>query len=332
MTREVRILREGDVRASLGMVACIKACDEAFAAYSNARASTPGIISLEIPERAANVHVKAGHIDGERYFAVKVAAGFPENVELGLPANGGMVMVFDAATGEPAAFLLDNGYITDLRTGAAGGVVAQHLAKQDVRTVAVIGTGSQARYQLDALAMVRPGFSRVRVWGRDADRAGACVDDLGARGRLPEGCMPVVATDVRTAVEGADVVITCTASRTPLVRAEWLTPGTHVTAVGADDAGKQELDVSVLARADLVVVDSRRQCASFGELQHAVSGGVMDPAAAVELGEICAGRHPGRTSADQLTVCDLTGLGVQDVAAANVVMANAADLGEVFDP
>ena len=331
MRRQVRILREADVRASLDMAGCIEACDAAFASYWSGRASTPSVISLEIPDRAATVHVKAGHVEGERYFAVKVAAGFPENVALGLPANGGMVIVFDATTGEPAAFLLDNGYITDLRTGAAGGVAARYLARQDVRTVAVIGTGAQARYQLDALAVVRPGFAHVRIWGRDADRAAACVDDLGTRGGLPEGCVPVVANDVRTAVEGADVVITCTASRTPLVRAEWLMPGAHVTAVGSDDAGKQELDVSVLARADLVVVDSRTQCADLGELRHAVGAGLLRPEDAAQLGEICARRHPGRTSADQLTVCDLTGLGVQDVAAANVVMANADGLGETLE-
>ena len=188
MRRQVRILREADVRASLDMAGCIEACDAAFASYWSGRASTPSVISLEIPDRAATVHVKAGHVQGERYFAVKVAAGFPENVALGLPANGGMVIVFDATTGEPAAFLLDNGYITDLRTGAAGGVAARYLARQDVRTVAVIGTGAQARYQLDALAVVRPGFAHVRIWGRDADRAAACVDDLGTRGGLPGVC------------------------------------------------------------------------------------------------------------------------------------------------
>lgn len=331
MARRVRILRETDVRASLDMAACIRACDAAFAAYSTGRASTPGVISLEIPEREATVHVKAGHLGMEPYFAVKVAAGFPQNLALGLPANDGMVMVFDARTGEPAAFLLDNGYITDLRTGAAGGVAAGHLAKEDVRTVAVIGTGAQARYQLDALAEVRPGFTQVRVWGRDPGRATACAADLRARVGLPEGCTVVVAEDVRDAVSDADVVITCTASRSPLVRAEWLAPGAHVTAVGSDDVGKQELEATVIAAADITAVDSRSQCASFGELQHAVAAGLIRPEDAVELGEICAGRNPGRTSADQLTVCDLTGLGVQDVAAANVVMENADGHGDLLE-
>ena len=331
MVHRVRILREADVRASLEMAVCIRACDAAFAAYSTGRASTPGVISLEIVERGASVHVKAGYLSKETYFAVKVAAGFPRNPELGLPVNDGMVMVFDAGTGAPAAFLLDNGFITDLRTGAAGGVAADHLAKEDVMAVAVVGTGAQVKFQLDALAVVRPGFTDVRVWGRDPGRASARVAELRARGGLPEGCTVVVAQDVRTAVEGADVVITCTASRAALVRAEWLIPGAHITAVGSDDVGKQELEVDVLASADIMVVDSRAQCASFGELQHAVSAGALRSEDAVELGEICEGTRPGRTSEDQLTVCDLTGLGVQDVAAANVVMANADGRGEMLD-
>jgi ornithine cyclodeaminase/alanine dehydrogenase-like protein (mu-crystallin family) len=224
-----------------------------------------------------------------------------------------------------AAILLDGGLLTDIRTGAAGGVAARHLAPASVQTVAVIGTGAQARYQLDALALVRPGFSRVRVWGRSAEHARECVADLGERASLPPACSFEVAASVGEAVEGAQVVITCTASTAPLVGSGMLAPGAHVTAVGSDGVGKQELDPAVLARADVLVVDSRDQCMRLGELQHA-SG---EAARSVELGEICAGRRAGRGGQDQLTVCDLTGVGVQDVAAANVVMARAGELGKV---
>lgn len=326
MTATLRIIREPDIRAALGMSACIDACERAFVAYSTERASTPGVISLDIPEREGSVHVKAGHVEGEPFFAVKVASGFPLNASLGLEANGGLVLVFDGRTGAPAAILLDNGYITDLRTGAAGGVAARHLAKADVRTVAVIGTGAQARYQVDALAEVRPGFSTVRVWGRNARHAAACVEDLGER--VPEGCTVLLADSVRAAVEGADVVITCTAAREPLVQRAWLAPGAHVTAVGADDVGKQELDPEIFESAAIVVVDSRAQCATFGELAHAIAAGALRQPDAVELGEICAGSHTGRTTLGQITVCDLTGVGVQDVAAANVVMENIGERGE----
>jgi ornithine cyclodeaminase/alanine dehydrogenase-like protein (mu-crystallin family) len=328
--RVVRILRRDDVRASLDMGACIEACERAFASYSGGGAEVPGVIHLDVQERSGEIHVKAGHLHGSPHYAVKVASGFPRNVERGLPASDGMVIVFDAENGAPAAFLLDQGYITDLRTGAAGGVAARYLAPEQVHTVAVIGTGAQARYQLDALAIVRPGFTSVRVWGRDAEHAATCVGELRLRPGLPPDCSYEVSASVEDAVHGADVVITCTASRTALVRDEWLKPGAHVTAVGSDGPDKQELDPSVPARADLLVVDSREQSARIGELHHALAAGLIDARKAIELGEICALTHPGRTSPDQLTVCDLTGVGVQDVAAANVVMANVGDRGDLF--
>ena len=255
--RDIRVLREEDVRASIDMPACIDACARAFASYSNGGAELPAVIHLDIPERAGEIHVKAGHLHGAPYYALKVASGFPRNVELGLPPSDGMVIVFDSASGAPAAFLLEGGFITDLRTGAAGGVAARELAPEQVTTVAVLGTGAQARYQLDALAVVRPGFTSVRVWGRNLEHAATCVGDLRARPGLPKACIFEIAEAVDEAVHDADVVITCTASREPLVRGEWLKLGAHVTAVGADGVGKQELDPTVAARADVLVVDSR---------------------------------------------------------------------------
>ncbi len=328
MGTTVRILREADIRAVLDMASCIDACERAFAAYSSGRAELPDVIHLDVPEHRGEIHVKAGHLHGEPYYALKVASGFYATDP---PAVDGMVVVFDAATGAPAAFLLDHGFITDLRTGAAGGVAARHLAPDLVRRVSVIGTGAQARYQMDALAVARPGFGEVRVWGRNADHAARCVADLRDRPSLPEACTYDVAATVEEAVDGADVVVTCTASREPLLRREWLSPGAHVTALGSDGADKQELDPGVLASADLLVVDSRAQCARIGELHHALDAGVVKREDTVELGEIAAGTEPGRTSPEQFTACDLTGVGVQDVAAAALVMTRAGQAGEAVE-
>jgi ornithine cyclodeaminase len=325
----VRILREGDVRAALDMASCIDAVDRAFAAYSGGEAELPGVIHLDVPEAEGEIHVKAGHIHGAPYYAVKAASGF---YRADPAAIDGMVVVFDARDGSPAAVLLDHGYLTDVRTGAAGGVAARHLAPERVETVAVIGTGLQARCQLDALGVVRPDLAHVRVWGRSHEHATHCVDDLIARPGLPEGCRYAVAETVEEAVDGADVVITCTASRAPLVRAEWLRRGALVTALGSDGPEKQELDVGVFALADLVVVDSRDQCAQIGELHHALDAElVLSPDDVTELGEICAGTRPGRSTAEQTVVCDLTGVGVQDVAAANVVMERIGDAGSILE-
>ena len=311
MTR-VRILRADDVREVLPMTLCIEAVQAAFVAYSAGEAELPSVIHLDVPEAKGEVHVKAGHIHGAPAYAVKVASGF---YGLDPAATDGLVLVFDATTGAPIAILLDGGLITDTRTGAAGGVAARWLAPETVDVVAVIGTGIQARRQVEALRCVRPELGEIRVWGRDMDRAMRAAHDIGA----------MVSDSVQEAVTGASVVITATASREPLVRSAWVTPGAHITAVGSDGVGKQELDPELLRRADVVAVDSLDQCRRLGELQHAL--GEADRV--VELGRICAGEAAGRTSQDQLTICDLTGVGVQDVAAANAVLANApADAGQ----
>jgi ornithine cyclodeaminase/alanine dehydrogenase-like protein (mu-crystallin family) len=311
------LLLADDVRGALDMPSLIDAMSEAFDAYSSGRAELPGVIHLDVPEARGEIHVKAGHLHGGARYAVKVASGFYGSDP---PALDGLVLVFDATDGSLAALLLDGGYLTDARTGAAGGLAARHLAPERVETVAVLGTGAQARHQLDALACER-SFDLVRLWGRDPAHARSCASELEARG-LPASRIVVVRTP-GDAVRGAEVVLTCTAATEPLVRAEWLAPGVHVTAVGADGPAKRELEPAVLGRADLVVVDSRDQCARLGELHHALDAGVLSVGAVVELGEIAGGHRPGRISEEQITVCDLTGVGVQDVAAAALVLDRA---------
>jgi len=332
MSGQVRIIREAEMREALDMGSCIDAVAKAFADYSGGRAELPAVIHLDVSDHGGEIHVKGGYIHGGEVYAVKFASGFPGNVDLGLPANDGMVVVFSARTGELAAILLDHGFITSQRTGAAGGVVARYLSREDSKAVGILGTGLQARHQLDALAIVRP-FAEVRIWGRDewVPSARQCAEELPERPGMPEGTTYTLAGSVEEAVRGADIVITCTASREPLVNEAWLSPGMHITAVGSDGPGKQELDPRILARADVLVVDSRPQCAERGELQHALD--LVDADSIPELGEVVAGTVPGRTSPEQITVCDLTGVGVQDVAAAELVLKRAveAGLGEALE-
>jgi ornithine cyclodeaminase len=327
MSREVLILREPEIRSLLDPRACIAAMEQAFAAYSTGKAQLPGVIHLDIPEndfsqKRGEIHIKAGYLHGGHYYAVKIVSGFPDNAKLGLPANDGMIVVFDANTGGPAAFLLDNGFITDFRTGAAGAVAAKHLARNNIATVAVIGAGAQARYQVEMLALER-NFSEVRIWGRDPHKAQACADNL-AKSPGISACNFGATESVQKAVEDADIVITATASREPLMRALWVKPGVTVIAVGSDGPDKQELDVDVLARADKIVADSTAQCLRLGEIHHAVEcGAITKEKIYAELGEITAGVKPGRTSENEIIVCDLTGVGVQDVAAASLVLERA---------
>jgi ornithine cyclodeaminase len=319
MGARLRILREEEVRAALDMGSCIEACRDAFVEYSSGRAELPAVIHLEVPEARGEIHVKAGHLHGAPYYAVKAASGF---YAADPPAVDGLVLVFEARDGSPAAILLDGGFVTDQRTAAAGGVAAAELAPERVETAAVLGTGIQARKQAEALRAVRPGLRDVRVWGRDLARARACAADLGA-----SGLEAVAVGTVREAVAGAQVVVTCTASREPLVELGWLDTGAHVTAVGSDGEGKWELDPEILRAAGVLAVDALTQCVRLGELQHAPDQADR----AVELGHLIGDPTLGRTSQDQLTVCDLTGVGVQDVAAANVVMARASGAGETIE-
>ena len=327
MQRTMLILREAEIRELLDPASCLEAVERAFTAYATGRAELPAVINLEVPENRGEIHIKAGHLRGGSHYAAKIASGFYDNPSRGMPQNDGMVLVFDAQTGAPAALLLDNGFITDRRTGAAGGVAARHLAREDAHVVAVIGCGAQPRHQLEALALVR-SYDEVRLFGRNAERARACAAALERQAVLPRGCRLSITPTVREAVQGADIVITVTSSREPLVRADWLKPGAHVTAVGSDGPDKQELEPEVLKRADLVVADSLPQCLRLGEIHHAVERGVI-PASKVtaELGEITAGLKRGRGAPDQITVCDLTGVGVQDVAAAGVVLERARHAG-----
>ncbi len=321
------LLREAEIRRLLDPRAGLEAIEAAFAAYSTGRADLPAVIQLEVPERRGEIHIKAGHLHGGPVFAVKVASGFPGNPALGRPASGGLVIAFDAATGAPAALLLDNGFITDLRTGLAGAVAARHLSRPDAKVAAIIGSGVQARHQARALALVRD-VREIRVFGRDADRTAACVAELAADAALRERCQVRAAPTAEAAVRGADIVITATSSRTPVLRDAWILPGTHVTAVGSDQADKQELEAALVARADRLVADSRAQCLRIGEIHHAVAAGLMAAEEIdAEMGEVIAGLAPGRRSDDEITIADLTGVGVQDVAAASVVLARARATG-----
>ena len=212
---------------------------------------------------------------------------------------------------------------TDLRTGLAGAVVAEGLAPTRVRTVGVLGAGAQARYQVECLRLVRD-FERVLVSTRAPARAAAFATEMEEKLGLPV----TVAAGIEQVVRESDVLITTTPSHEPLVRADWLHAGLHVTAMGSDLPGKRELDVAVLRRGDLLVCDHLGQCVRLGELQSLateIETGVTS--GIVELGAITAGAHGGRANDEQITVCDLTGTGVQDTAIAGAALAFAREAG-----
>ena len=317
----ITILTEAELRQCVDLDgAVIDAVAGAFTALAAGRVVMPPVLHMDLPEAHGEVDVKTAYVSGLPSFALKVSPGFFDNPRLGLPSVSGMMMLLSATTGRLEALHLDNGYLTDVRTAAAGAVAARHLAQADARVAGVIGAGVQARLQMTALAQVRP-IERILIWARDSGKADACADDLA--GRLGLEAIPV--ESVERLVLEADVVVTTTPARDPLVVADWLHPGLHLTAMGSDAPDKNELHPAVLERADLLVCDARAQCARLGELHHVLEQGME--LATIELGEITGGARPGRTGDDQITVCDLTGTGVQDTAIALLAWRKAAAQG-----
>ncbi len=293
---------------------------DAFTALASGRVVMPPILHMALPDVSGEVDVKTAWLPELPSFAIKVSPGFFANPKRGLPSLSGLMMLLSAETGRLEALLLDNGYLTDLRTAAAGAVAARHLAHANARVAGVLGAGTQARLQIEALTLVRP-IGRVLVWARDQAKAEAYAEAMAER--LGFDVVPVASPE-RLVLE-ADVVVTATSARSPLVVADWLHPGLHVTAIGADAPDKNELHPGVLAYADRLVCDSRAQCALYGELHHGL--GQHADLAVTELGEITAGRQPGRQSGDEITVCDLTGTGVQDTAVALLAYRKAVAAG-----
>ncbi len=311
----VVMLTEAEIRGIIGHREAIDLVRRAFAQHSRGEVILPAVMSFDFREVAGETHVKGAHLKGSPYFSVKVASGFYRNPERGLPVGSGMVSVFDATTGQLRAVLFDNGFLTDLRTAASGAVAADVLARHDVQSVGVLGCGIQAAYQLAALLEVRSP-RRVVVYCRTRVNAEAYAATVAKA----HGLEAAVASAPAQAVAGVDICITTTPSRTPIVRSSWLRPGVHITAIGSDMPHKQELDADVLARADKVAVDSVAQASRQGELHHALDAGLLGPAGVyAELGEIVAGMKPGRERPDEITVADLTGIGVLDAAVAGYV-------------
>ncbi len=322
MPRDVTVLTEADLCAAVPLdLAAVEVVERAFAALASGRVAMPPVLSMEIAEANGEVDVKTAYIPGFDGFAIKVSPGFFDNPKLGLPSLNGLMILFSAQTGLVEALLMDNGYLTDIRTAAAGAVAARHLAGP-VETAGVLGTGVQARLQLRAAHLVRP-FSRALVWGRDREKAAQAAAELAET----LGVEARAEADPARLVAESQLVVTATPSRSPILEADWLHPGLHITAMGSDQAGKCEIAPAALARADLYVADRASQCAAMGELRAAIEAGLMRPGDIPELGEIVTRARPGRPSEDAVTLCDLTGTGAQDTAIATHALAAAAGRG-----
>jgi ornithine cyclodeaminase len=321
--RDILVLTEAELRKAVRLdLASVDVVEKAFRMLAGGKVVMPPILSMEIPEAHGEVDVKTAYIPGFDGFAIKVSPGFFDNPRLGLPSLNGLMIVFSAKTGLVEALLLDNGYLTDVRTAAAGAVATRHLAPETVTTAGVLGTGVQARLQIAAAHLVRP-FARVLVWGRDNAKAAACATDIAAELDIEA----TAETDPAKVVAECQLVVTTTPAREPVLRAEWLHPGLHITAMGSDQQGKNEIDPAALAAADLYVCDRVSQCETLGELRSARTAGHLVDITPPELGAVVAGTAAGRRSPSDVTICDLTGTGAQDTAIATYALGVVREAG-----
>lgn len=326
MAHDVQIVTEAELRAAVKLdLTVVDVIEAAFSALAKGGVVMPPILSMDLHDANGEVDVKTAYIPGFDGFAIKVSPGFFDNPKVGLPSLNGLMILFSAKTGLVEALYLDNGYLTDIRTAAAGAVAARHLAPETIETAGVIGTGVQARLQMQAAHLVRP-FKRVMVHGRNRDKAEACATDLA---RILKIKTEIVA-DAAVLVAESQLVVTTTPAQQPVLKAAWLHSGLHITAMGSDQSGKNEIEPAVLMAANAYVCDRVSQCQVAGELEAALASGTWTKGTPAELGEVIIKAKTGRRTQNDITICDLTGTGVQDTAVATHVRTCFPAVGTVI--
>ncbi len=302
----MRIVERAEIVARIDLDLAVQRIEEGFVAFSNGKVQVPPVQMFAFAAANGDCCIKAAFIEGSETFTVKVSTGFYDNPGKGLPSNDGLMLVLSASNGQPLALLQDQGWLTGMRTALAGRIAARLMAPREVHAIGILGTGMQARMQLEQLRPVT-ACRRVIVWGRN-DAELASYNDFAAE----LGFDVQVTREAKTLAEGANLIVCTTPSRAALLDSEWVRPGTHITAVGADAPGKLELDPLLVARADRIIVDSVVQCRQYGEVSHALKAGLIEEAQLGEIGALLDGRIVGRTSDDEITLVDLTGVAVQD--------------------
>ena len=324
----IRILGAADVKELFTLPMAIEAVEKAYLQKYTGQGGVWPLVFHEFDPGHADLDIKSGNLDAEGIFGLKLVSWFGANPEKGLPALYGTSLICDLATGQPKA-LLNAGPVTDLRTGAAGAIGAKYLARKDSKNLLMVGCGELSPYLIAATLLALPGLESVTVVNpRHPEKAQQRLTIIEAKVYALLSAVAAnrfvrmkAAEDTEQAVRQADVILTATQSRAPLIRKEWLKPGTHISCVGADMSGKQEIDENILAAAR-VFGDDAAQCFSVGECEAAAKQGLLT-ALAGEMGAVIAGAVPGRTDDEQITVFDSTGIALQDLASAAVILQKA---------
>ncbi|MGD2168848.1 MAG: deaminase [Chlamydiota bacterium] len=312
----MNIFTRKQIEKALSIPKVLAEVERGFILYSQKKAVVPPIGSMHFSSPPGDCHIKYGYIQNAPYYIVKIASGFPENPKLGIPSGNGLLLLFDQKTGKPVSIFLDEGYLTDIRTAAAGCIAAKYLAPKEVSCIGIIGTGAQAFYQLQLLRYVT-NCRKVMIWGRTASKAQQFKKDP----KLQEWNIEIVKT-IEELASSCNLIVTTTSSHLPLLLEKHIKPGTHITAIGADDVGKQELDPKIFSKAQKVIVDSKSQCKQFGDVSFALQQYLLSENNLIELGEVITNPSRGRILEDEITVASLTGIAIQDLQIATAVLNN----------
>ena len=298
----------------------ISLIQEGFVSFSSGNAVVPPVGELIFDNPKGEAHIKYGYIKHQPYYVVKIASGFYGNPKLGIKASQGNMLLFSQHTGELLAILLDEGYLTDIRTVIASMITLKYLAPSTVKCVGIIGTGIQAQLQLDFLDQVCC-CQNIMVWGRSKENAQAFKNKFKDSDFSIE-----IASSIDQLTEKCNVIITATPSTQPLLAAHQIKAGTHITAIGSDTSEKIELSTKLIEKADVVVSDSISQSHTRGEVFQARKNNDLDESKLVELGDLIQNPELGRSNENQITVADLTGVAVQDIMIATAIFNHHKNL------
>lgn len=309
----MKVIDLGTIKECLKTIDVLPLIEEGFVKYSDGKAVVPPVGELLIDEVEGEVHIKYGYIKQDDIYVIKIASGFYQNGDLGLPAGNGLMLVFSQKTGEPLALLQDEAYLTDVRTAVAGAISAKYLAPKVVDCIGIVGTGVQARLQLQYLKNI-VDCNKVMVWGRSLEASQRYKEDMAKH-----GYDVTVVEDTKEMMQQCQLIVTSTPAKTALLDIQDLQKGVHITAIGSDTPEKQEVDSKILEKADVIVADSIEQCQSRGEISQALQKGLIANSDLIELGNLIVGKAVGRTDDSQLTIADLTGVAVQDIQIAKAI-------------
>ena len=297
--------------------------EDAFKSLALGKTTMPPILRLDIEKYHGESDVKAAYIEGLDSYAIKVASGFFKNPNLGLPSSNGLMILLDSKTGMLKSVLLDKGYLTDVRTAIAGAIAAKHLSNPESSNVGIIGAGIQAKMQLEALLLVR-NIKTAYIWSRDSKKTNKFVQNIKDKINIKI----IACESPEQTVNLSEILITCTPSKSPIIKSEWLKKGLHITAMGSDAEMKNELDPKIIKDCDYYIPDSQSQTSILGELNHAIKAGLVSAEKKYnELGSVIINSNLGRRNINDVTVADLTGTGVQDTAIARHTYKISADKG-----